>query len=163
MLEVRLTLPVAPVTKKNHGNIVRFGRNKEHVRVMPSEQYQAFFRQVMSLKPRILRELGGVTLPITAPVQVSAQFYRERNIGDLNGFMQALGDVLQSPVIRDGKLARDGLGIIKDDSQIDSWDGTRRRKDAANPRIEIEIRVLGEAQERLELGEEIETRGGGRT
>lgn len=38
--------------------------------------------------------------------------------------------------------ARDGLGIIGDDSQIEHWDGTRLLVDRARPRIEVEVETL---------------------
>jgi hypothetical protein len=163
---ITLTIPVAPRTKKTSNRIVRFGRAKEHVRVLPSLQFEEFFEKCMLLKPRIMAALSSprVTgqrvcdgvLPLAAPVSVCATFYRDRNVGDWTGYVQALGDVLQAEIIRPDakgrpKLVRDGLGIIKDDRQIIHWDGTRLDVDRANPRIEVEVRVLGEAQDGLEL------------
>lgn len=69
---------------------------------------------------------------LTVPVEVKATVYREKNIGDLCGFLQAIGDALEGTV-------------IENDRQIASWDGSRLLKDAANPRVEIEISCYGES------------------
>jgi len=45
-------------------------------------------------------------------------------------------------VARDGRQSRKGLGIIANDAQIQDWDGTRLRKDANDPRIEITITTV---------------------
>ena len=51
----------------------------------------------------------GRTPRMTGPVRVSATFYRDRNAGDLVGYMQALADALQK------------AGVLVDDRQIVSW------------------------------------------
>ena len=76
---------------------------------------------------------AGVTLPIAAAVNVRAFFYRQALVGDACGFYQALGDILQD------------AGIIVNDKQIASWDGTRLRKDAGRPRIEVWLEAVQEA------------------
>lgn len=65
-----------------------------------------------------------------APVQVTATFYREKNLGDLIGFMQMLADCLEK------------AGIVENDRLVMSWDGTRMSKDADNPRTELEVTAL---------------------
>ncbi len=112
---------------------------------------------------------AGVRIPYRGNVRVKALFFRQRDSGDTLGFFQALADVLQAPtwrytcaacgkgtiieipkpevtcnhcgiVIRSApKQARKGLGIISDDEQIKSWDGSRLMKDADRPRVEITI------------------------
>lgn len=62
------------------------------------------------------------------PVSVEAAIYRQRATGDVQGFQQALGDFLE------------GQGILQNDRLIEHWDGTRRLKDAAVPRVELIIR-----------------------
>jgi len=76
---------------------------------------------------------------IDRPVLVEAIFYRDADRGDLAGYIQALGDVLQIG------------GVIRDDELIAGWplpsDGKLPlRKDADRPRIEIVITPLPEVQ-----------------
>jgi hypothetical protein len=129
-------------TKKTSSQIVHIG--KFH-KLLPSKQYLEWFHLALQQAPRIRRELAaqGAQLPLAGLVEVSAVFYRQTCVGDLCGFLQALGDYLQAPRL---KPKRNGAGIIKDDAQIDSWDGSRRAKDADNPRIEVTIRGLGPGQ-----------------
>ena len=67
---------------------------------------------------------------LNQPVAVRALIYRDRNVGDATGFYQAIGDALQS------------AEVITNDSLIEHWDGSRRLKDAANPRVEIWLSVV---------------------
>jgi len=115
----------------------------------PSEFYRAWFREALSHAPQIraLLRQAGAELPLTGPVAVEAHFYRENAVkGDLCGYLQALGDWLQEPRF---KPKRNGAGIIRDDAQIESWDGSRRHIDRTAPRIEIVIQVLPGAQKTL--------------
>ncbi len=66
-------------------------------------------------------------LPITTPVNARALFYRKALTGDACNFYQALADALQEG------------GIVKDDSLIVSWDGSRLLLDRANPRIIVSM------------------------
>ena len=134
-----------PRTKKTHSQIVHIG--KFH-KLLPSKPYLEWFHLALQQAPRIRRELAaqGAHLPLAGAVEVTAVFYRQTCVGDLCGFLQALGDLLQASRL---KPKRNGAGIIKDDAQIDSWDGSRRAKDAANPRIEVTIRALGPGQAEL--------------
>jgi Holliday junction resolvase RusA-like endonuclease len=138
-----------PRTKKNSGRIVVIptkGSRRCHAcghmsgfpKILPSEAYEAWevgaIRELMEIKPRL-----GVELPITAPVSIEALIYRKRDTGDIVGYLQAIGDMLQA------------AGVLKDDRQIEDWDGSRRLKDAANPRCEIFIRVLDDGPRQEEL------------
>jgi hypothetical protein len=87
-------------------------------------------------------EKHGVTLPLSGPINAKAVFYRDADRGDLTGFLAALGDVIQAPRIKDGKTLRKGMGIIVDDAQIVSWDGSRLAKDPARPRIEVTVTAV---------------------
>jgi hypothetical protein len=137
-------------TKKTSSQIVHIG--KFH-KLLPSKPYLEWFALAMQQAPRIRRELAaqGAHLPLAGLVEVTAVFYRERLSGDACGFYQALGDFLQMPRL---SPKRNGAGIIRDDAQIESWDGSRRAKDAESPRIEVTIRVMG--VEQAELFEEDE-------
>jgi Holliday junction resolvase RusA-like endonuclease len=137
----------APRTKKNHGRIITitpkgqkrsvchqcnrpFGRQF----MLPSEQYLEWEGNALSQCFNIKRELAraGVSLPVVGLVSIEAHIYRETNVGDTAGYIQAIGDMLQK------------AEIIKNDSQIEDWDGTRRFKDAIHPRVEIFISIVEE-------------------
>ena len=67
----------------------------------------------------------GLRRPIAASVSCSAIFYRDADRGDLVGYMQGLADLLEK------------RGILKNDRQIVSWDGSRLALDRDNPRVEV--------------------------
>jgi Holliday junction resolvase RusA-like endonuclease len=67
---------------------------------------------------------------LTADLHVTALIYRDARRGDLDNFEHAIGDALQK------------AGIIKNDSQIESWDGTRKLLDKERPRVEITIEAM---------------------
>jgi hypothetical protein len=116
-------------------------------KVLPSAEHEQWFKDAMIQAATIRNgiEARGVALPITEPVQVTALFYRRVLVGDLAGHLQALGDWLQAPRMSPGgtRQARDGAGIIEDDKLIISWDGSRLRKDASKPRIEVTVEIIG--------------------
>jgi hypothetical protein len=99
---------------------------------------------------------ADIILPIAGDVSIKATFWRDRNSGDLLGYEQALADFLQEPVQRNGKTVRKGSGVILDDRQVVSWDGSRLAKDAGRPRIEITIEVVRERAVPLALNLEEE-------
>jgi Holliday junction resolvase RusA-like endonuclease len=112
----------APRTKKTSNRIVRAGRRRY---VLPSEPHQRWFCSALpQLKAQWRR------LPLAVPIGVRAIFYRDRAAGDLCNYMQALADALER------------AGVVKNDRLIGSWDGSRLRKDARHPRIEIAIDEL---------------------
>jgi hypothetical protein len=123
---------------------------------MPSEQYLEWHRLAMQQAPFICVQLvrAGFRLPISESVRVKALFYRETRVGDLTGYAQALGDWLQESKQRKGKTVRVGAGIIRDDSQIESWDGSRRMHDKMRPRIEVTVEIIPGGQMPMELEEE---------
>ncbi len=138
-----------PRTKKT-SNIAVTIRPKDGRRpfqtVLPSAAYQKFFRAAMKESPLIKAGLrqAGVELPIQGDLNVCALFYRDRDQGDAVGFYQALGDFLQSPREKNGKETRQGAGLIVDDRQVKSWNGSELRLDYKHPRIEVFITVLRE-------------------
>jgi hypothetical protein len=163
----RFTLPTTPRTKKTSNRICQIparggmckhcgkpcgrqakcpacGKRVGFTKILPSEAFAEFFKDAMTHAPMIRSGLtrSGASLPLDGYLQVKAIFYRDRNTGDLLGYEQALADWLQEPLTRNGKRVRDGAGVIHDDSQIISWDGSRPAKDAACPRIEVELSVL---------------------
>ena len=67
--------------------------------------------------------------PIRGPVQVTFLFYRDnRRPADLANLIALPSDLLQA------------TGIIENDSQIESHDGSRKYYDKENPRTEIIVR-----------------------
>lgn len=135
----------APRTKKNSPRIVtipRKGALRCHTcghmtgfpRILPSEAYEewesAALRECLVIRPVLTA--AGFTLPITSPIGIEALIYRDRNVGDLSNYLEAVADMLQA------------AGIIADDRQIEDWDGSRRLIDRDNPRVEIYITILEE-------------------
>ena len=151
-----------PRTKKNSGRVITIpnkgarrcyacGHMPGFPKVLPSEAYErweaACLRECFGIKAKLAQR--SVVLPITAPISIEAHIYLtpaatgqlRKDCGDVAGFHQAIGDMLQE------------AGIIADDRQIEDWDGTRRHADTINqPRVEIYITVVGAAppvQEKL--------------
>jgi len=119
---VTLTIEGAPRTKKN--SLRRLKRGKR-VYTVGSEAHATWAEKAMWQLRQQWREV-----PIAADVSVRALVYREKLTGDLVGYLQAIADVLEH--------AR----VLNNDKQIVSWDGSRPLKDAARPRVEIQIEVL---------------------
>lgn len=151
---IRVVLTGVPRTKKSHNRIVRVGGFNK---ILPSKAHEAWFKAAMTTVPKLQHwaRKEGFELPLKGPVEVRAIFYRDAQRGDLLGFLQAIADWMQAPVTRlyNGvpRVTRQGAGIICDDVQIVSWDGSRLEKDAANPRVDIIVRPF---QCHLELTEE---------
>lgn len=101
---------------------------------MPSEAYEKWEGEVglQVLKIRRRAEMLGVELPIEQRVNCRALIYRDADRGDAVGYYQAIADGLQKH------------GIVFDDVQIVSWDGSRLMKDSARPRVEIVLEGVGE-------------------
>ena len=76
---------------------------------------------------------GGVDLPLREPVNVRALFYQDVDRADAVGLYESLADLLQD------------AGVLVNDKQIRSWDGSRIAKDALNPRIEVYLTITGPA------------------
>lgn len=118
MKPIKITIPIAPVTKKNHGQIVTMGGKP---RLLPSKQYREYEAEAGIFLKR---------LEISTPVNLKCLFYMPtRRIVDLVGLLQAADDVLTA------------YGVILDDNSriVVSHDGSRVLYDKENPRTEIEI------------------------
>ena len=117
---MKFTIPIAPVTKKNHQRIVRNKKTGARF-VVPSEQYTEY------------ESAAGWFVPkkyITGRVNVKALFYMptHRKV-DLTNLNEALHDVL----VKYNCLMDDNSEIIV------STDGSRVLYDKDNPRTEVEI------------------------
>lgn len=191
-MTIRITLPGAPRTKKTSPRVMpmmsrenvtelqaalrKASSHKEaisaimkHVRlsVQPSEAHEQWFELQLLHRGAIRSALKHTGIPIEGPVQIAAIFYRDRDAGDLLGYEQALGDLIQeekwgcqdcgkryyalhqrcpgcNASIARFRHARQGLGLILDDRQIVSWDGSRLAVDKSNPRIELALTILAD-------------------
>ena len=119
-----------PRTKKTSNVLARAGRR--HV-VLPSAAWRRWVKlariQVCDQPPTV-----GGTWFLTGwrreRVACRALFYRDADRGDLIGYMQGLADLLEN------------CGILANDRQIISWDGSRLLKDAAHPRVEVTLEEM---------------------
>lgn len=117
---IKFTIPIAPVTKKNHSQIIFRGRRPK---LIPSEQYLQYEKDAAWFMPKLEE-------PIESKINIKAIYYMNTNrIVDLVGLHQALCDVLVK------------YGVIKDDNSriVATMDGSEVRLDRKNPRTEIEI------------------------
>lgn len=118
MERVCITIPLPPVTKKNHGRIVMAGSRP---RLLPSAQFEAYQEAAgWFLRP----------LDICRPVNVCCRFYLPtRRLVDLVGLLQAVDDVLVH------------YGVLRDDNSriVAGHDGSRVFYDKERPRTEVEI------------------------
>lgn len=118
---IRFTIPLQPITKKNHGQIIF--RNGKAV-YLPSKQYQQYEKDCKVFIPR------PSFCPLTGQVNVKAVFYMEtRRRVDLVNLLQALLDIL----VKYGVLGDDNSKIVV------SVDGSRVGYDKENPRTVVEI------------------------
>lgn len=130
---ITFTLPVTPRTKKN---------SRVHAKVrgrtvpLPSAAYRGMEASIKewarSPAGEIYRgsEWYGPYLRLAQPLNCAAIFYREKNIGDANGYYQGLADALEA------------AGIVANDKWIVQWDGSRLRKDAKRSRIEVTLTAI---------------------
>lgn len=128
MTEVKYTIKLAPVTKKNSQQILT-NRTTGRQFIMPSAKYKQYEREaVWFLRPRPQR-------PIDYPVNVKCEFYMpNRRRTDLNNLLEAVTDLL----VHAGILDDDHYGIVA------SHDGSRCFVDKGNPRTEITITRIEE-------------------
>lgn len=121
---IEITVPLAPITKKNSMRIVR-DRKTGKRRIMPSQQYMDYEAEA------VWYCIGaGVRCPIEEPVEVKCLFYMPtRRRVDLTNLLESIDDVL----VKSGVLKDDHSGIIV------SHDGSRVLYDKDNPRTEVYI------------------------
>ena len=119
---IKFTIPLCPITKKNHQEIRRnFRTGKPYI--SQSEQYRQYETDALWLIPK-----RGI--PIDFPVNVKCLFYvPTKGRCDLVGHLQSIDDIL----VKAGILADDNYKIIA------SHDGSRVFVDKENPRTEVEI------------------------
>ncbi len=116
----------APRTKKNSSSIVRAGGRP---RIIPSSAYTAWDKLAQS-QLAIFRASTDWKLPLQCRLNCKALFLRDAERGDAVGYYQALADTLEAG------------GIVVNDSQIVSWDGSRMLKDADKPRTIVVLEPI---------------------
>lgn len=117
---MKITIPINPVTKKNHGNIVMI---KGRPIMLPSKPYLEYEKKCKQYIPTLEK-------PIDYPINLKCTYYMEtRRRTDLNNLLQATTDIL----VKYKVLEDDNYNIVA------SFDGTRAYYDKENPRVEIEI------------------------
>ena len=117
---IRFTIYGAPRTLKNHGWRTKSGKQ------MPSHSFAEWNKQAQ-MQLAVKRSGRDGLRMWTTEVNCRSLFFRDANTGDAVGYYQALADALE-----------EGL-IVANDRLIVSWDGSRLLKDAAHPRIEVEL------------------------
>lgn len=125
MSPLTFTIYGAPRAKGNNPRVFGSGQRKVY---LPSKAQAAWFKRALTQVDKIKDSCCSCVYPIAHKIHIKAVFYRERASGDLDNLFKSLGDFLQR------------AGFIVNDSQIESWDGSRKAKDKVRPRIEVEIR-----------------------
>lgn len=119
MNELYLTIPGTIRSKKNSKRIFSVGKFK---RVLPSKAYT-----VWEAAARSYMLSRGHDSPLECPVTVEAHVFYKGRRPDLSGALESVGDCLEG-------------FVWANDSQIESWDGSRLHHDKDNPRTEITVR-----------------------
>ena len=120
MRTIIFTIPLNPVTKKNHGRIIKVGN---YPKLIPSRAYERYEEDCGYF-------IKGKHGRISEPVEVTCRFYmKTRRKVDLANLLNAIDDVL----VRYGVIADDDSSIIV------SHDGSRVLYDKDNPRTEVDI------------------------
>jgi len=117
---LKIIVPINPVTKKNHGNIVMV---KGHPIMLPSKPYQDYEKKCREYMPKLDK-------PIDCPINLKVLYYMEtKRKCDITNLLQATCDIL----VKYKVLSDDNYSIVE------SVDGTRVLYDKENPRSEIYI------------------------
>lgn len=115
---MKFTIPIPPVSKKNHQEIVNVSGRPM---LLQSKKYRDYEKKAVLFVPKLY---------LTGPVTVKALFYMQtRRRVDLTNLLEALDDVLVCG------------GLLVDDNclAIPSHDGSRVFYDKINPRTEVEV------------------------
>lgn len=118
-MKTRIEIPISPITKKNHNQIIRV---KNRYMVIPSKQYKQYEKECAVY-------LENVD-PVLSPCNVKCLYYMptHRRV-DLVNLQEATLDIL----VKYGVLTDDNSNVVI------SMDGSRVLYDKENPRTEIEI------------------------
>lgn len=117
---MNFTIPIEPVTKKNHSQVVMI---KGRPVVLPSKPYQEYEKKCKQYIPKISE-------PINYPINLKCHFYKGTHRKcDLTNLLQAVCDILVK------------YRILEDDnySIVSTTNGSEVFYDKENPRTEIYI------------------------
>lgn len=113
------------VTKKNSQQIIMAGKRPC---IIPSKAFKAYEKLAKA-------QLSRYPIRFIGPIEVTCLYYLETaRIPDLTNLLAATHDILEH------------CGIIENDSQIKSVDGSRIVGKDPEPRVEIEIVKFGEGE-----------------
>lgn len=130
MDSIQITIPFAPVSKKNHQQIIRIGGVP---RIIQSKQYREYEKAAVLHLNMVYKAFG--LAPIDGPVNVKMVFYMPtRRRVDLVNLQEAALDVL----VRGEVLQDDNSKIVV------TMDGSQVSYDKNHPRTEITITEGGE-------------------
>jgi Holliday junction resolvase RusA-like endonuclease len=121
---VKLVIEGSPRTKKNGLRRIKRGRR---VFTVPSAAHEAWEAIAVPQLQRGLQRYAYPDYDWNRRVNMSAQVFRDRDVGDLLNFLAAVSDALER------------AGVVADDKLIVSVDGSRLRLDRKRPRVEIEL------------------------
>lgn len=121
-METRLIIPGQPATKKN-SQVARCVNGKPVV--LQSKAYRAY--EKMALKALLACPRAEFWGPVTVTVNY---WLKDNRRPDLNNLMAATADILEK------------AGVIPNDREIVSWDGSRIMGVSPDPRVEITIRAV---------------------
>lgn len=112
---LRLELPFPPRTKKNHGQAFGIRQSKGYIR----------FREQVKDHVGRMKDALQLPLPDAIDFNAAARFYVDNDAADTVGLMQGLADALQD------------AGVIPNDRQLRTWNGTDQEPDKVRPRVEL--------------------------
>jgi len=124
---VKIEIPIQPVTKKNHSNVVMI---KGRPIVLPSKPYLQYEKACKQYMPQLDK-------PIDYPINLKVHYYMgTRRKCDITNLLQASFDILVK------------YKVLEDDnySIVSSVDGTQVFYDKDNPRCEIYIERINNEQ-----------------
>ena len=122
MDEIKFTIPLNPVTKKNSQQIILVGGRP---RIIPSKKYKEYERDCIPFLTHVEHVTGRLNVK-------AVYFMRTRRRVDLINLHEALHDIL----VKAGVLEDDNCKIIY------STDGSYVDYDKENPRTEVTITYL---------------------
>lgn len=130
-------IPLPPVTKKNHNNLVDYGaqcplcKRRQYSKVLPSTQFATYKEDIEPYMVLLKSKVGYIDYP----VNLKCIFYcNVKRKSDLVGYIQSIQDIMTD------------YGVISDDNRdvVASIDGSRVLYDKDNPRTEITITKLSD-------------------
>ncbi len=132
---IECVIPIPPVTKKNHGQIVSVGKRCPTCKrgtkqiMLPSKQYNEYVSQIRPYLSELHAKIGTIDYPINLKCIF---FTKTRRQSDLVGHLQAIQDLLTH------------YKCIADDCRdiVGSTDGSKVLYDKNDPRTEITITRL---------------------